>query len=206
VVTGDVKGTLDPARFVMVGAHHDNVYVNTGAVDDGTGTATILELAYQLAHTSPKYTIRLSTFGGEEEGLLGSENWRDAHIEAVNNSMIAMLQFDMNHVDLERCTEMSFVTNNNDTLPGLAAARDRVVSDTPSFGTTYTTEVAWADTSRIGSDMAVFAAIGKTALFASGCGSWEYHTYLDNIDRVQPDSIAYSGQVFGSYALMLANG
>lgn len=205
VVTGEVKGTVDPSRFVMMGAHHDNVYVNTGAVDDGTGTATILELAYQLAHSAPKYTIRLATFGGEEEGLLGSEDWRDAHMDEVNNSMIAMLQFDMNHVDLERCKEVRFATNNNDTIAALSAARDRIVADNPQFGTTYDTIVGYADTSRIGSDMAVFAAVGKTALFADGCGSWEYHTYLDNIDRVQPESLAYTGQVFASFALTMAN-
>src|SRR6266850_501699 len=59
VVTGDVKGTVDPARFVMIGAHMDNVYTNNGAVDDGVGTTTVIELAYQLAALTPKYTIRL---------------------------------------------------------------------------------------------------------------------------------------------------
>ena len=206
VVTGDVKGTLDPSRFVMLGAHHDNVYVNRGAVDDATGTATILELAYQLAGTAPKYTIRLATFGGEEQGLLGSRDWRDAHIEEVNASMIAMLQFDMNHVDLERCNNVQFYTNNNDTLPGLQRSHERIVGEHPAYGANYAPTIGWADTSMMGSDMASFAAVGKTAMFAFGCGSWEYHTYLDDIDRVKPESMAYTGQVFASYALSLANG
>ncbi len=204
VVTGDVKGTVDPSRFVMLGAHMDNVYVNNGAVDDGVGTATILELAYQLAHTAPKYTLRLAAFGAEEQGLFGSADWRDAHIEEVNNSMIAMLQFDMNHVDLERCTDMRFFTNDNSTLSTLASAEEKVRRETPIYSQ-YTPLVTYADTSQMGSDMAVFAAVGKPALFASGCGSLEYHTYLDDIDRVQPGSLAYSGRVFASFALWLAN-
>ncbi|MGH2611029.1 MAG: M28 family metallopeptidase, partial [Tepidiformaceae bacterium] len=206
VVTGDIKGTLDPERFVMMGAHHDNVYVNEGAVDDAVGTATILELAYQLARTAPKYTIKMATFGGEEQGLLGSLNWRDAHMEEVNNSMIAMIQFDMNHVDLERCTLMDFLTNNNETVGLIHRAHDKVLSEHPSFETDFDPLIGYADTSMIGSDMASFADVGKTAMFASGCGSWEYHTHLDSIDRVKPASLAYSGQVFASVALSLANG
>jgi hypothetical protein len=182
----------------------DNVYVNTGAVDDGVGTTTVLELAHQLAGLQPKYTIRLAAFGGEEQGLFGSADWRDAHIAEVNNSMIAMLQFDMNHVDIDRCKDIHFLSNDNSTLPQLRQLHARVVQENPAYGK-YEPEVVWADTSHIGSDMAVFAAIGKPALFAVGCGSWEYHTYLDNIDRVKPESLAYSGKVMASFAVWAAN-
>jgi hypothetical protein len=204
VVTGDVKGTVDPSKFVMLGAHHDNVYVNEGAVDDAVGTATIIELAHQLAGMAPKYTIRLATFGGEEQGLYGSLDWRDAHMDEVNGSMIAMLQFDMNHVDIDRCKEVAFLSNDNATLPILQTANARVRGDNPGYSK-YEAEVVWADTSRMGSDMASFAAVNKTALFAVGCGSWEYHTYLDSLDRVKPESLAYTGKVFAGYAVAMAN-
>lgn len=204
VVTGDVKGTVDPSRFVMLGAHMDNVYVNNGAVDDGVGTTTILELAHQLATTTPKYTVRLAAFAGEEQGLFGSADWRDAHAEEVNNSMIAMFQFDMNHVDLERCNEMNFFTNDNATIHALQESEQKVREATPSYSA-YAPNVAWADVSHMGSDMAVFAAWGKTAFFAYGCGSSEYHTYLDDINRVSMPSLAYSGRVFASVALWMAN-
>ena len=204
VVTGDVKGTVDPSRFVMLGSHLDNVYVNNGAVDDGVGTTTIIELAHQLAGTSPKYTIRLAAFGAEEEGLLGSEDWRDAHAAEVNSSMIAMFQFDMNHVDLERCAEMYFTTNDNATISPLLDAERKVREATPTYSV-YSPVISYGDTSRMGSDMAVFAAWGKTALFAHGCGSLEYHTYLDDINRVTMPSLGYSGRVFASVALWMAN-
>jgi hypothetical protein len=182
VVTGDVKGTVDPARFVMIGAHMDNVYVNNGAVDDGVGTTTVLELAHQLA----------------------AQDWRDAHIEEVNKSMIAMFQFDMNHIDVERCSDMNFYTNDNATLATLAESERKVRESTPSYAA-FTPHVEWADVSHMGSDMASFAAVGKNAYFAFGCGSWEYHTYLDDINRVTMPSLGYSGRVFASVALWLAN-
>jgi peptide methionine sulfoxide reductase MsrA len=204
VVTGDVKGTVDPAKFVMLGAHMDNVYVNNGAVDDGVGTTTILELAHQLAAQAPRYTIRLAAFAGEEQGLWGSQDWRDAHIEEVNHSMIAMFQFDMNHIDIERCSDMFFYTNDNATLPVLAQSERKVHDGTASYAA-FTPHVEYADVSQMGSDMASFAAVGKSAYFAHGCGSWEYHTYLDDINRVTMPSLGYSGRVFASVALWLAN-
>jgi len=129
---------------------------------------------------------------------------RDAHLQEVNDSMIAMFQFDMNHVDIDRCSDMHYYTNNNATLQGLRDVESKVRRENPGYSK-YQPEVAWADTSHMGSDMASFAAVGKTALFAFGCGSWEYHTYLDDLDRVRPESLAYSGKVFGSFALVLAN-
>ena len=63
----------------MLGAHHDTVYNGPGAIDNTVGTVTIIELARQLASHKPKRTIRLATWGGEEEGLFGSTMWFEAH-------------------------------------------------------------------------------------------------------------------------------
>ena len=59
--------------LIIVGAHHDTVYHAQGAVDDTSGTATVLEMARQIAMVAnesgtPEYTIRFCTWGGEEEG------------------------------------------------------------------------------------------------------------------------------------------
>ena len=64
--------------LIIVGAHHDTVYHAQGAVDDTSGTATVLEMARQIAMVAnesgtPEYTIRFCTWGGEEEGLLGQQ-------------------------------------------------------------------------------------------------------------------------------------
>ncbi|MBT5593182.1 MAG: M28 family peptidase, partial [Euryarchaeota archaeon] len=62
--------------LIIVGAHHDTVYHGPGAVDDTSGTASVLEMARQIAiianeSGTPEYTIRFCTWGGEEEGLWG---------------------------------------------------------------------------------------------------------------------------------------
>jgi aminopeptidase S len=65
--------TGDPGHVVMIGAHLDSVENGPGIVDDGSGVATLLEIATQLgADPSVQNTVRFALFGGEENGAEGS--------------------------------------------------------------------------------------------------------------------------------------
>jgi len=61
--------------MVLLGAHLDSVPAGPGVNDDGSGTAFQLELAEQIAKagTPPRNKIRFLWFGGEEDGLVGSQ-------------------------------------------------------------------------------------------------------------------------------------
>ncbi len=100
VVIGDIKGTDKPEEYIMLGAHHDTVYNGPGAVDNTVGTITIIELARQLSKYEPKRTIRLATWGGEEEGLFGSIRYFEAHEDDILKNCLMYLNFDMDNVDL----------------------------------------------------------------------------------------------------------
>ncbi|MSQ24044.1 MAG: Zn-dependent exopeptidase M28 [Chloroflexi bacterium] len=67
----------DPsAPLVIVGGHYDSVPAGPGGNDNGSGTATVIELARQLAADPvPRVAVRYVTFGAEELGLLGSEHF-----------------------------------------------------------------------------------------------------------------------------------
>ena len=66
----------------MIGAHLDSVEDGPGIVDDGSGVATLLEIATQLsAHPSVQNTVRFAFFGGEENGGEGS----DGYIRGLSN-------------------------------------------------------------------------------------------------------------------------
>jgi aminopeptidase S len=60
----------------MIGAHPDSVEDGPGIVDDGSGVATLLEIAVQLrADPSVQNTMRFACFGGEENGAESSTGY-----------------------------------------------------------------------------------------------------------------------------------
>jgi Zn-dependent M28 family amino/carboxypeptidase len=79
VVAETKKG--DPDHMVLAGAHLDSVPAGPGINDDGSGTSFQLEMAEQLAKagTPPRNKIRFLWFGGEEDGLVGSQYYA-AHL------------------------------------------------------------------------------------------------------------------------------
>jgi aminopeptidase S len=57
----------------MIGAHLDSVPEGPGIVDNGSGVATLLEIATQLgADPSVQNRVRFAFFGDEENGAVGS--------------------------------------------------------------------------------------------------------------------------------------
>ena len=85
----------DPDSVIVVGAHLDSVGVGPGINDNGSGSATILEIAEQLRKVKPRNKIRFIWFGAEEHGLLGSEAYVDSLPQSERDKIAAMLNFDM---------------------------------------------------------------------------------------------------------------
>lgn len=73
-VIAEIPGREFPSEVVIVGAHLDSWQPGTGAQDNGTGVASVLEAARAIKalNRAPRRTIRFVLFGGEEEGLVGS--------------------------------------------------------------------------------------------------------------------------------------
>jgi hypothetical protein len=67
----DIPGRELPNEIVLIGAHFDAVPGAPGADDNGTGTATLLEMARVLQDHPTKRTIRLVFFNLEECPLVG---------------------------------------------------------------------------------------------------------------------------------------
>ena len=82
----------DPDHVVLLGAHLDSVPAGPGINDDGSGTAFQLELAEQLARpgTPPRNKIRFLWFGGEEDGLVGSQYYA-AHMSDADVARTDMM-------------------------------------------------------------------------------------------------------------------
>lgn len=81
-VVAEIPGRELSSEIVMVGAHLDSWQPGTGAQDNGTGVASVLEVARAIKalNRAPRRTIRFVLFGGEEEGLLGSAAYVRRHL------------------------------------------------------------------------------------------------------------------------------
>ena len=87
----------DPNHVVVVGAHLDSVPAGPGINDDGSGTATLLAEAQEIAdgHYNLRNKIRFAWWGAEEEGLIGSSYYAHNLSQAEVDKIDVMLDYDM---------------------------------------------------------------------------------------------------------------
>lgn len=80
-VIAEIPGTTKPNELVMVGGHFDSWHMGTGATDNGAGSAVAMEVMRILKSLNLKMdrTVRMALWGGEEEGLLGSQAYVKEH-------------------------------------------------------------------------------------------------------------------------------
>lgn len=80
-VIAEIPGTDLKDEVVMFGAHYDSWHAGTGATDNGSGSAVMMEVARILIETiketgiQPRRTLRIGLWTGEEQGLHGSRNY-----------------------------------------------------------------------------------------------------------------------------------
>ena len=92
-VVATLKGTTDPDRVYVVSGHYDTMCSSPtdgkcdapGANDDGSGTATVIELARVMSKRKFDATIIFVTVAGEEQGLLGSTHFAQQASEKKMN-------------------------------------------------------------------------------------------------------------------------
>ena len=87
----------DPNHVVVVGAHLDSVPDGPGINDDGSGTATLLAQAEELAdgHYKLRKKIRFAWWGAEENGLVGSTYYAHNLSQSEVDKIDVMLDYDM---------------------------------------------------------------------------------------------------------------
>ncbi|HEV7701581.1 MAG TPA: M20/M25/M40 family metallo-hydrolase [Pyrinomonadaceae bacterium] len=77
----EIPGTDKADEIVMLGGHLDSWQGGTGATDNGAGCAVMME-AMRIIKTlglTPRRTIRIALWTGEEQGLLGSREYVKEH-------------------------------------------------------------------------------------------------------------------------------
>lgn len=76
-VIGEIRGSVHPDQYIIVGGHLDSWDVGEGAHDDGAGIVQSMETLYRLKKMDyqPRHTIRCVMFMNEENGLKGAKEY-----------------------------------------------------------------------------------------------------------------------------------
>jgi hypothetical protein len=97
-VIATFKGTDLPNEKIVVGGHLDSWDLATGAIDNGIGSFSIMDMArtFKKLNLKTKRTVEFVLFMGEEQGLLGSKAYvAQGKKDKTLNQVRFMLNYDM---------------------------------------------------------------------------------------------------------------
>jgi hypothetical protein len=183
--SGTESGTRD---LVLVVAHLDSININggpesnsPGADDNATGSAGLLEMARILKNHPARCDLQFVLFGGEEEGLLGSQQYI-ANLPATDQARI-------------RCViNMDMIGTLNTSVPSVllegADVSRSLIDDLASAAATYTTLDVQTSLDPHNSDHVSFIENELPAVLTiegtDGANS-NVHTENDTLDHVDND-------------------
>ncbi len=97
-VIATFKGTEFPKEKIVVGGHLDSWDLATGAIDNGIGSFSVIDMArtFKKLNLKTKRTVEFVLFMGEEQGLLGSKAYvQQAKQNKTLDQVSFMLNYDM---------------------------------------------------------------------------------------------------------------
>jgi len=174
-VVGEIKGTLKPEEFVVIGAHLDSWELGQGALDNGCNVAMVIDLARQIKRLGlkPLRTIRFALFNGEEQGLNGSWGYCQTHSDELDRTVMA------SSYDIGSGRISGFFTGGR---PELVAATDKALKPIDGLG-----PFTQVDAPIVGTDNFDFMMEGVGNLVAnqeSANYGPNYHAGSDTFDKV----------------------
>jgi aminopeptidase S len=203
----------DANNVVMLGGHLDSVPAGPGINDNGTGSASILEVALQVKATGfkPAKHLRFGWWGAEERGLIGSKAYVNSLSTTEKSKIKAYLNFDM--TGSPNPGYFVYDASEPPTVPGSLALQQRLQAGFTSLG--VQTELVTVNGR---SDHAAFAAANiptsgtftgaekiKTAAQASKWGGTAgqafdrcYHRSCDTASNINDTALDRNADVIAS--------
>ena len=208
-MVAELPGTEKPEEVVLLGAHLDSWHTATGATDDGASCVSMMETLRILkaVGASPKRTIRVVLFDGEEQGLLGSQAFVKSHYGS----------------DQARKPEFQNLVAFFNMDAGAGQLRGLSVFGPPSAGQVLRELLApFKDLGAVGAihnrtrlpkpdyaDITVFSHAGLPAIGLTQDGleyfDATWHTSVDTLERVPAEDVAHTATIMASVAYHLAN-
>ncbi len=194
IAVGVKKGKTK--RIIVIGGHVDSAGPDVpGANDDGSGTACTLELARVLCKRENESTIVFGCWGGEEQGLRGSQHFVETFPDI--DSVVLMLQIDM--------ADGAGILNADPDGSSMSApswlvksAFDIFYRDLKSNGLVYQTEAATLNLAvggAFGSDHVSFIDRGIPSIDFTSDPTFPIHTPQDNWENFTQSGLQRSGDL-----------
>jgi len=197
-IVAEIPGSDPGGEYVLIGGHLDSWQLGTGAEDNGTGAAAVLAVAeaVRAAGIQPRRTLRFVLFGGEEEGMLGSNAYVRAHAPDLDKCA-AVLITDTG----SEPPEGWYVFGREDEKQALAPVKP-LLDELGAGGTTDEGHLTFS------TDNAAFTAHGVPA-FVLWTEMDKYpklhHKPSDTFDKVNQRDLNLGAAVVGVTALALAD-
>jgi hypothetical protein len=200
-VIAEIRGSEKPDEYVMLSAHFDSWDGGSGATDNGTGTVVMMEAMRILkaAYPTPKRTILVGHWSGEEQGLNGSRAFAADHPEVVKG-LQALFNQDNGTGRIQNISMQG--------LTGAGGFFARWFARLPAELTRGITLGIPGSPGGGGSDYAAFICHGAPAFSLSSL-SWDYgrytwHTNRDTFDKVVFDDVKMNATLTAMLAYLAA--
>lgn len=208
-IIAEIPGTDLKNEVVMIGGHFDSWQGGTGATDNGTGSAVCMEAMRILKSLDlkPRRTIRIALWGGEEQGLLGSQAYVKQHFAEKEGTFFDTI----GTVRLKPEAESFSVYFNNDNgsgrvrgvyMQGNEAVRTIFRSWLAPFRDMDASTLTLANTG--GTDHQSFDLAGLPGFqFIQDpldYGTRTHHSTMDVYERVQSEDVKQASVIMAAFA------
>jgi Zn-dependent M28 family amino/carboxypeptidase len=207
-IVGEIPGS-DPkigSELVMLGGHFDGWHTGTGATDNASGSAIMLEALRILktAGLKPRRTVRIGLWSAEEQGLLGSRAYVTEHFADR-----ATMQLKPDH---GRFSAYFNVDNGTGAIRGVYLQGNDAVAPIFSvwmepFRSLGMTTLTPRNTG--GTDHLAFDAVGLPGFqFIQDPVEYStrtHHSNMDVYDRLQADDLMKNAVIVASFVYHAAN-
>jgi carboxypeptidase Q len=215
----EIPGTDKKDEIVMLGAHLDSWHAGTGATDNGAGTIVMMEAVRILKAIgiTPRRTIRIGLWSGEEEGLLGSQGYVEQHFgsrprleDSAMKDMPTLLRRDAGPVTVKpeqaKVSAYFNVDNGSGKIRGVYLQENEAVAPIfeawmKPFKDLGMTTLSMRNTG--GTDHLSFDAVGIPGFqFIQDPIEYEtrtHHSNMDVYDRLQPEDLKQISVIVASF-------
>src|SRR5580765_1422624 len=197
----EIPGSDLASEVVMLGAHFDSHPYATGATDNATGSAAMME-AMRIIKTlgiKPRRTIRVALWGGEEQGLLGSRAYVKEHVADVESMALKA----------EHAKISAYFNSDNGTgrvrgvwlqsNMAVAPIFEQWMAPLKDLGVTILGPRSVTSTDHLSFDNAGIPAF-QFLVDRLEYNSRTHHSNMDTVDRVQRDDMIQQATVIAVFA------